>query len=271
MYGSKKNYDRLRETGVFVWDKRQEKQLEEGLRELCGGKDTRFLQQLHKALSEYGRVLLEWHNTFHLLGPQNERDFVSLHLLDSISGALFLTAENLLVEKGPVQIVDVGSGLGLPGIPLALFFSHSLNEHNEFSFFLVEPASRRAKILRSIAAELRLSVQVCEFPVELWQQRVSLPQPAQRIVTCRAFRPLDKKDKKDKKSRRQLLQPLERADSNEMKTGVLLYKGPQGPQGPEAEVQVQVQAASAKAQHIFTLPQCGHQRSLFYIDDFSAW
>ena len=220
---------------------------------------------MHEALADYAQILLQWHKTFHLLGQQNEQDFVSLHLLDSISGALLLAEQRLIVQGGQVQIVDVGSGLGLPGIPLALCFSLWPQEFDpqEFQFFLVEPVARRAKILRSMLAELGLAAKVCEHPVEQWgkwqtqaDHQMFVAETAQRIVTCRAFRPLDKK------SWKQLLQPLKSIDETGTKTGVLLYKG----NWKTAKSELEALQLIAQSQNLFKLPQCDHQRSLFYID-----
>jgi 16S rRNA (guanine527-N7)-methyltransferase len=80
----------------------------------------------------------------------------------------------------PPSIADVGSGAGLPGIPLALCLPWA-------HLSLVERMGRRAGFLRNAAAVLGLSnVKVEEADME------KLPEGSFELVVCRAFKPLDK-------------------------------------------------------------------------------
>ncbi len=286
----------------WQWGPEQELQLREGLDQLCRKlfegqgipaeqpKETRteppdswqaltgFLaahrQELQEALGAYAQVLLQWHRAFHLLGEQSAEDFVALHLLDSLSGALFLAGAGLL-QSPPceIQLVDVGSGLGLPGLPLTQFLELWQSDGPPPQIFLVEPAARRASILRSMVAELGLQnrVEICQNPVAEWfkWQEPNALKPfgqsglQQRIVTCRAFRPLSPAlrkqknvGKKEQKDWQHLLLPLKAFQGPSDKTGgVLLYKG----NWHKAQ-----QLEGAAQQCFFTLPHCDHQRSLLY-------
>lgn len=276
-----------------------------------------MLPELQNALSAYGKILLQWQEAFGLLGKHTEgqnRHFVDLHLLDSVSGAFMLQGLGCM-ESPAVQIVDVGSGLGLPGIPIALFlnlwrkycalphvehygddygnnYRDEKNEasekagQTEYCVFLVEPGSRKAAILRSIVVELQLqqTVCVCEHRVEEWKQqqraadcalqhaanagpisKCTAKRPATRIVSCRAFRPLNPK------SWKQLHTPLkhqgaaaaEKPESS-VQTGILLYKGAW--ETARAELRSFQTGLQARQACFFRLPHCGHQRSLFYLD-----
>jgi 16S rRNA (guanine527-N7)-methyltransferase len=80
-----------------------------------------------------------------------------------------------------VSVGDIGSGGGLPGIPLAAVFP-------EYSFTLVERMSKRCGFLEKTASVLGLkNVTVLE------QQAEFVPQKSFDVVTFRAFRPLDLK------------------------------------------------------------------------------
>ena len=69
----------------------------------------------------YGDLLLEWNERINLLGPAAVQALWSRHLLD----ALTITAAlpTALADTTRAQaVLDVGSGAGLPGIPLQIAF-----------------------------------------------------------------------------------------------------------------------------------------------------
>jgi 16S rRNA (guanine527-N7)-methyltransferase len=85
-----------------------------------------------------------------------------------------------LVPAG-ARVVDIGSGAGLPGIPLAL-------ARTDLHIVLVEPLSRRVEWLRMVLADL-------ELPIEVERGRAEDPQVRRRwegadVVTSRAVAPL---------------------------------------------------------------------------------
>ncbi|WP_235603058.1 16S rRNA (guanine(527)-N(7))-methyltransferase RsmG [Piscirickettsia litoralis] len=62
-------------------------------------------------LIDYVQLLNKWNKTYNLTAIRNINEMVSLHLLDSLAVAPYLNGEDIL---------DVGTGAGLPGIPLAI-------------------------------------------------------------------------------------------------------------------------------------------------------
>lgn len=78
-----------------------------------------------------------------LIGPREVDRLWDRHLLNSA-----VVAE--LVETG-ARVVDVGSGAGLPGIPLAI-------ARPDLRLTLVEPMLRRTEFLETVVAELGLEV-----------------------------------------------------------------------------------------------------------------
>jgi 16S rRNA (guanine527-N7)-methyltransferase len=62
-------------------------------------------------LIQYLQLIVKWNRIHNLTAIRNQQDMLSHHLLDSLSVSPWVSAENLL---------DVGSGAGLPGIPLAI-------------------------------------------------------------------------------------------------------------------------------------------------------
>lgn len=94
-----------------------------------------------------------------VIGPHEARRIWDRHLLNSA-----VVAE--LLEIGE-RVVDIGSGGGLPGLPLAI-------ARPDLRIVLVEPLVRRTDFLHAVVAELGLSVQVVRGRAEEWAVRRSI-------------------------------------------------------------------------------------------------
>jgi 16S rRNA (guanine527-N7)-methyltransferase len=115
-----------------------------------------YLEQLHK-----------WNQAYNLSGIKNIQDMLDLHILDSLALAPLVDADS---------IADVGTGAGLPGIPLAICFP-------EKQFRLIDSNSKKTRFIFQTAALLGLrNVEVVHSRAEDYE---SHPQVA--IVTSRAF------------------------------------------------------------------------------------
>ena len=86
-------------------------------------------------------LVKDWNEKINLTSIESDRDAAWLHYRDSLSVVDYL-------PTGPV--VDMGSGAGFPGIPLAVVCP-------ERSFCLVEPRRKRASFLRVVVGKLQLS------------------------------------------------------------------------------------------------------------------
>lgn len=123
-------------------------------------------------LSRYVEILrtkgIEWG----LIGPREADRIFSRHVLNSL-------AVESLVPHG-VDVVDVGSGAGLPGIPLAI-------ARPDLQVTLLEPLLRRATFLEETVADLGLSPRV-----EVVRGRAEEHKAHYDVVTCRAVAPLER-------------------------------------------------------------------------------
>jgi len=118
-------------------------------------------------LLDYLQLLLKWNKTFNLSGIKDSSGMLSRHLLDS------LTLVPMLVGQ---RILDVGTGPGLPGIPLAIFFP-------EKNFVLLDSNGKKTRFVFQAKLQLGLAnVEVVNQRVEDFKETM----PVDTIVT-RAF------------------------------------------------------------------------------------
>jgi 16S rRNA (guanine527-N7)-methyltransferase len=117
-------------------------------------------------------LLYDW-NASAGLTAIDRRDAVRLHLLDSLAIVPFLV--------GAGHIVDLGSGGGLPGIPIAVAME-------EASVTLVDSKRRRCSFLRETVRQLGLSSRVSVLEADA---KAGLPTlvASQDAVVARAFVP----------------------------------------------------------------------------------
>jgi 16S rRNA (guanine527-N7)-methyltransferase len=127
---------------------------------------------------EYLDLLLEHNKQFNLTGIRDRDEAWRRHIIDSLTllpGLLDLTAQS--------RVIDVGSGGGLPGIPLAI-------ARPDVPFTLLEGTGKKAKFLQLVVDTMKLpNVKVIHGRAEEAGQ-----EPAMRhqftMVVCRAVGPM---------------------------------------------------------------------------------
>jgi len=120
--------------------------LESGLTEL--GMDT----ALADPLLAYLALLQRWNQTYNLTAIRDPRDMLVKHLLDSLAMHAHL--------DGIGTLADLGTGPGLPGIPLAI-------ARPRLHVTLVESNGKKARFLREAVRQLQLgNVAVAESRIE---------------------------------------------------------------------------------------------------------
>ena len=108
--------------------------------EVASLKEIEFLKDLSdykiSLLKEYMNFTLEENKKFNLTSLDSEDEFIVKNILDSLLVVKFLQDD--LSNK---RVVDIGSGAGLPGIPLAIYYPNT-------KFYLLEPTTKRANFLK---------------------------------------------------------------------------------------------------------------------------
>lgn len=126
--------------------------LSQGLRQLNLAKALDDKQQ--EKLIQYVKLLDKWNKTYNLTAVRNPGQMVTRHLLDSLAVCPFLYGNDIL---------DVGTGAGLPGIVLAIAFP-------EKHFTLLDSNSKKTRFVVQAASELETNnVVVVQSRVEKYQ------------------------------------------------------------------------------------------------------
>lgn len=95
-------------------------------------------QQRTQRLLQYRDELARWNRVHNLSGIRDPARMVAVHLLDSLALAPLVRGD---------QLADLGSGAGLPGIPLAVLYP-------QWQVTLIEPRHKRALFLDHIVRTL---------------------------------------------------------------------------------------------------------------------
>jgi 16S rRNA (guanine527-N7)-methyltransferase len=122
-------------------------------------------------LHEYLRLLGKWNRVYNLTGIDEPHKMLSYHLLDSLSLAPF-------IDDGS-KLLDVGSGAGLPGMPLAIAMPETF-------WTMLDSSARKTRFIRQAIAHCGLkNAQVVQARV----QDYHAPDSPDFVVS-RAFAPL---------------------------------------------------------------------------------
>ena len=140
-------------------------------------------EPLAQKMEAYIKEIILFNSAYNLTNTSDRDELVIRHIFDSLAAW-----PKIADLAGPASVIaDIGSGGGLPGIPLAAAFS-LLPDFASLRFELVERMEKRCAFLENCAAILGLkNVTVVNSEAE------RLPEAAYDLITFRAFRPLDKK------------------------------------------------------------------------------
>jgi 16S rRNA (guanine527-N7)-methyltransferase len=125
----------------------------------------------HEKLLGYLALLIKWNKAYNLTAVRDPDEMVSRHLLDSLSVVPFIEGERQL---------DVGSGGGMPGVPLAILFP-------EMKVTCLDSNGKKTRFLTQVKLELKLdNLEVIHSRAEAFKPQV----PFTGIIS-RAFSSLE--------------------------------------------------------------------------------
>ena len=144
-----------------------EERLEQGLQKM--GLDLSKQQQ--QQLLDYLQLMLKWNKAYNLTSIRELDSMVIRHVLDSLS---------ILPYINNAPVLDIGTGPGLPGIPLAICLP-------DYQFVLLDSNGKKTRFLTQCKIDLKLE------NIDIIHSRVEDYQPGYgfEIITCRAFAALN--------------------------------------------------------------------------------
>ena len=113
------------------------------------------------------KLLEKWNKAYNLTAIRDREDMVRLHLLDSLAIVPFIEGK---------RVIDIGTGAGLPGIPLAIYLP-------DIEFILLDSNAKKTRFVQQAIIDLKLgNVSVCHNRVEQYH-----PEKGFDTAITRAF------------------------------------------------------------------------------------
>lgn len=132
-----------------------------------------FNEETIAKFDKYRNLLLEWNDKFNLTAITDKDEIEEKHFIDSLSLDKY-------VDLDHKSLLDVGSGAGFPGLPLAIV-------HPTTQVYLLESNGKKVKFLNEMVKELNLAnVTVINARAEEYLKREYFD-----IVTARAVKELN--------------------------------------------------------------------------------
>ncbi|UTM57319.1 16S rRNA (guanine(527)-N(7))-methyltransferase RsmG [Photobacterium sp. CCB-ST2H9] len=142
--------------------------MKERLAQLISKTELKVTEQQLEQLVGYVSLLHKWNKAYNLTSVRDPNEMLVKHILDSIVVSPYLAQGS--------RFIDVGTGPGLPGIPLAIM-------HPDKQFTLLDSLGKRIRFIRQVVHELGLG------NVTPVQSRVEefIPEQGFDAVLSRAF------------------------------------------------------------------------------------
>ena len=143
------------------------------LRRACSALGLELSPAQEAALLDYLGLLQKWNGTYNLTAIRDPQRMLTHHIVDSLAAVAPLRRH--LRTRKAAQVLDAGSGAGLPGAVLAVMCP-------ELRVTCVDSVGKKASFVRQAAAEIPIpNLGAIHSRLEL------LRTPCADVITCRAF------------------------------------------------------------------------------------
>ena len=140
-----------------------------------------------------------WNSNINLISRKDFNFFYERHVLHSLS------IVNIIDFKNETDVMDLGTGGGFPGVPLAIYFPKT-------NFFLVDSIKKKSNCLNQIINELQLN------NVEVINSRAESINKSFDFILSRAVAPISKLYSWS-------LDKISNENNNKLKNGLICLKG----------------------------------------------
>ena len=138
---------------------------------------TRVSRETITSLIKYEDLLIKANKKLNLVGISTINDVWTRHFLDSVQVIDF-------IDKNSYNLVDLGSGAGLPGLVIAIA---SKDRKMSLKVKLIEKSPKKSLFLNEVIDQLKLDAKVLNL--NIFEKAYSLDG---EVITARAFKPLEK-------------------------------------------------------------------------------
>jgi len=109
----------------------------------CKNVDLEFDENKYSKFIEYKNLIQQWNEKINLTAITDEQEIIKKHFIDSIK------VFNLKEFKNSKHVIDIGTGAGLPGIPIKIV-------KPEIEIVLLDSLLKRVNFLNQVIKDLKL-------------------------------------------------------------------------------------------------------------------